>query len=574
MTDRDYDQEAADEDESPTPEPFGIVTKAGNLVPWATVQAFAVKERTDESRQFDDPFKTLGAQKGLIKPPFNPAVIAELPKLNTYHARATKTKAQDTVGAGWTFVPASTETEGDTAPEEMTDFATGIRESLTTVLVRAQLDYETIGWGGLELVRQDHKFDADIVDINHVPAHTMRVHKTRQAIAQARGRKMVWFKYRNMAPSPWEEGYDADEDWEVHKDSGEISEGAGSLEADVRGSEILFWRNYWTGEDFYGFPDVIPAMGAMVGDVSRRNYNQAFFENHGVPAFAVYVTGDFEMGNENEETGKTDLEEAVDSALKEVQANPHSVMTLFIPSRADARQDVKVDIKPLAVEIKDASFQMYRQDNRDEVLSAHGVPVYRLGIVEAGSLGQNVAEQTDNIYKESVIDPRQENLEDLINSYVIADFDGWEGWKFQLVEVDVSNEAEELDILTTLFEHAAVTPLQLLKRYADRFGLTVPVPPHPAMEQYYLGGQPLTGPGDSMVEEVEGVLKSLVDDLTEWSVKGELDGESAADRRFEGARFAQSLEVARRRLAPSRVGGNGGTSGSADGDKSGGSGAA
>ena len=73
----------------------------------------------------------------------------------------------------------------------------------------------------------------------------------------------------------------------------------------------------------------------------------------------------------------------------------------------------------MSTDVKEASFRLFRKDNRDEVMIAHGVPGYRIGIIETGSLGGSTARESTEIYKRSVIDPRQVIIEETINQEII-----------------------------------------------------------------------------------------------------------------------------------------------------------
>jgi len=44
----------------------------------------------------------------------------------------------------------------------------------------------------------------------------------------------------------------------------------------------------------------------------------------------------------------------------------------------EGQGEVNIEFKPLSTEVKEASFRLFRQDNRDEILAAHGVPPYRM----------------------------------------------------------------------------------------------------------------------------------------------------------------------------------------------------
>jgi len=186
--------------------------------------------------------------------------------------------------------------------------------------------------------------------------------------AQIRNGKKRWFK-RVEYP------------YDVHKDTGVISP-LKSLQAEDRASEIIWFVNYTPRSDYYGLPDIIPALGAIWGDIARRDYNIAFFDNYGVPAYAIFVSGNFDPGEVDEE-GRTEMEKMIEEHFAELAKNPHSTLILSVPTEG-RDEEVKIEFKSLSAEIKEASFRLYRNDNRDEILSAHGMPPYRIGVNETG----------------------------------------------------------------------------------------------------------------------------------------------------------------------------------------------
>jgi PBSX family phage portal protein len=473
-------------------QPFCYVTKQGKTVRPDQLDQFALKEA--ESKQLEDPFAETDYTKGIVKPPTDPGAMIRVLDMNTYHAKACQVKARDVAGVGWSISPASgveTEDTTDSAARKqiLEDFFEKVE--ITKQLVQAQHDFEAVGWGAIEIARG--AASGLPVKLFQIPSESIRVHKDRNRFMQKVGNKKVWFKAA---------GYEKDIDYKTG-----IEAERGELEEKRRANEILFWTNYKPGDRYYGKSDVVPALGAILGDVSRRDYNISFFDNYGVPAYAVFITGDFDPGEPEEEGGPTPLEESIEQHFQEVAKNPHSVLVLSVPSVLGENLGddgsnggrVEVKIEPLSVQVKEASFRMYRQDNRDEVLTAHGVDPYRVGIAETGSLGGTTADQASEVYKESVLEPRQTMLERIINVRIVVEMFGITDWEFKLDVLDSSDPVQDLQILTGLFAMGAVTPLQIARHYEHKFGLDLEGMDHPALKAHYVGGQPV----DLEMPEVE-----------------------------------------------------------------------
>ncbi|MFW6090518.1 MAG: hypothetical protein ACODAF_01505 [Actinomycetota bacterium] len=540
--------------------PFGVVTDQEVFVRADVLESYAVKE----SRQLP-PAPSFEGHRGLLQPKYDPTLLAGLLELNTAHLVACRQKAEDVLGRGWEFeqVAEGADTaerdrlrawfDAVPAPETALD-----SQSNRSVLAAAQFDFESIGRGAIELVRRNYAPSAPVETIVHVPATTLRVHRDGLRFVQSKGGKRRWFKWA---------GADIDVDYETG-----VVRDLGELRADRRANEIVWWKNYHPSDLVYGLPDVIPAVGAIHGDVGRRDYNLDFFHNFGVPAFAVFVTGDFDEGDfvdkdgepvdESDPAGKSEMEWHIQSLLKEVRQNPHSSLVFTIPTREGMDDgEVKIEFKPLSTEVKEASFRAYRRDNREEVLSSHRMSAAIAGVYDAGAANREARAG----YKQSVLWPRRDMLERLVNHFIVSTF-GIEGWRWRLKPSDNRDEEHELDLLSKLEEREAVSKRELRAHFADRFGLDPDAVPEdseagvssvgvPALLQAQvmtidegrklMGLDPLPdGAGDRFLTaeeagqtagggEVGAALMSLRDDLVGIAAKADgLDSTEAAWRRI------------------------------------------
>lgn len=463
-----------------TRKPFCYVTAGGKSVRQDVLDGYAIK-----SKQLlqADAFMSSYGSIDLVPPLYNPYALANLLELNTYHMRCVKTKARDTAGLGWDL-KSSVETPSDESKklrQEIIDTFNDMPMSILEVLDRACTDWEAVSYGAMEVVRTDHEVEGSFAQLVHVPSPDIRVHRDGNKYVQIVNSQKRWFK---------RVGYERD----VDMDTGEETE-LGGIDIAQRATELIFWSNYSPRSSYYGLPDVMPAIGAIQGDLSRRDYNISFFDNFGVPAYAVFITGNFDPGapkdadGNPDPLGKTDLEREIEGHFDEIARNPHSVLILSLPSVADAEGEVKIEFVPLAKEVREASFRLYRLDNRDEVIAAHGVPLNRLGINEIGALSGSTAAISTEIYKTSVIGPRQEVIETLINRSIVWGMFGAYDWRFELFPIDTTDESHDIEIATGLFAIGGVTPNDLIRKFGERFGSTVSS--HPAMDAHYVNNMPI-----------------------------------------------------------------------------------
>lgn len=456
----------------------GYVLADGKYVSSSYLERFATK--SDESRQLPADQFASSYGSGLIEPIYNPEALTKLLEMNTYHMRAVRTKARDTAGLGWSLRATTdnpSQAEFDRAKRFLEDECHP-ELSFEEILERSMVDYEANGSGAIEVMRTSPK--TPITGLAHCPSHTVRLHKDRVRLAQIRDGKKVWFKR-----------FGAQVD--VNYKTGDLHP-LGALSVKQRATELIWFINYSSRSDYYGVPDVLPATGAILGDVSRRDYNIKFFDGHAIPAYAVVVTG-------------ADLDETTEAAIHnffhtKVKENPHGTLVLTIPNAKG--QEVKIEFHKLNVDVKDASFRLYRQDNRDEVLAAHAVPPYRAGIAETGSLGGSTAKESTEIYKAGVVQPRQEMLERRINRFILRQGLGVLTWGFKFNEIDTSDEAHDRAQHQAYFDMGVLSPNDISERvYGHR------VPGIPELDQYYIKGHPV-GTTPDTVEAVKSLHRELL----------------------------------------------------------------
>ncbi len=512
---------------------FIAATKADgdfDVLPLANLMKYAaVKADEKPTRMAADIDTAEFAYQGLVQPLYDLESLMALPEINTWHNRCARVKANDVAGLGFELVPV-----GDDADEFKTDSAdeAACKAFFTSdnqprpidhILTDCQTDSEFVAQLGLEIVRDGYDPEAYPVLMAHIPAQYIYVHKDENKYAQKIGARTVWFKRF---------GYKKD----VNKKDGSEHE-LGTLDKDDRASEILFDADFSGRSDYYGMAQILPALGAIEGMQALRNYNLDFFRFHGVPAWAIYITGDYDLGplvrvlleadgsgTLGEEYDPSDPDMSIDRFqyqiisevkrhLANIARNPHTPLVMAVPSTTPESK-VMIEFVPLATDVKDSSFQVYRKDNRDEIICAHGVPSYRIGIVETGALGGSTAVESTRIYRDSVINPRKRRLEALINKHIIRDGFGVKTLEFRFNDLDLAEEDHEKDIAGFMFDRGAMRPVDILNYFGSTFGLTAPdESEQPGLYKYYINSQPLDQAGNleqSFAEAVKGMQEQLL----------------------------------------------------------------
>jgi PBSX family phage portal protein len=395
------------------------------------------------------------------------------------------------------------------------------------VATRAFQDEEEIGWLCIELIRVAGLPTGEPQRLEHIPSHTIRIHKDGNRFMQTwDGFNNRWFKligdYRSVEDR---------EDKDIDKKDGS-EHPLNSLDKNNVAHEMIYDINYSSRSSYYGTPDSVPAIRTMIGDQSAVNYNISFFKNFAIPAYAIYITGYFEdepeLDDDDEPTGKTVLQVAMEEKFQSVVENPHGSLVFMIPT-ADPSTRVEIRFEKLTVDTKESSFRLYRMDNSDEVISAHRVDPYRAMVMQTGSLGGNTAIESKKNYKSTTIKPKQRRFEALININVIWEESpkglGITDYAIQLEELDTEDEAHEMAMDQALFMMGAIRPIDIIKKWEHKTGIPVPenLDKDPALNAYYINNVPVTSSekGEqppqttAMPEEVAKILDDIANKIEE-----------------------------------------------------------
>ncbi|NBP55388.1 phage portal protein [bacterium] len=252
-------------------------------------------------------------------------------------------------------------------------------DSFTTTMVKVYTDVQAVGNGYLEVGRTT---GGEIGYIGHIPATTMRVRRLRDGFVQIIGQKVVYF--RNFG-----------------------AKNANPVTSDPRPNEIIHFKQYSPLNTFYGVPDIMSAINSLHGDQLASQYNIDYFSNKAVPRYVVTLKGARLSAD------------AEDKMFRFLQTNlkGQSHRTLYIPLPGDNDTNkVEFNMQPIENGVQEGSFERYRNQNRDDILVAHQVPLSKIGGGDSGSIAAALAQ--DRTFKEQVARPAQRELEKTLNKIV------------------------------------------------------------------------------------------------------------------------------------------------------------
>jgi len=367
-------------------------------------------------------------QNDLVVPPYSPLIFLKYLEMNATFSAVVHQIARDVVSSGWKVKEKEGAKADDTELAKINEFlstsSTGV--AFRNMLNELLIDWGTIGWFCIEVARNAK---GEVAQVYRVPAHTVRVHKSNQKYAQVRHLKKVWFKK-----------FGTEQDISS-KDGKEVA----SNHSD-KANELIFYKNHYPKSEWYGAPNIVSALGDIIGLIECRDYNLSFFKNFGVPAGIVTLEGEWadDAAPEIEKFFKTTMQGST---------NGHKTLVIAAPPEA------KISYKPLADSKKEGAFHIYQNDNKENVLSVYSMPAERVGISVKGALGGNKTEAANKIYISSVVEPLQTDIEEIINMLFTQGLN-IQNYELKFINLETESKSEKVARLKDQISHGIITPNQ------------------------------------------------------------------------------------------------------------------
>lgn len=377
-----------------------------------------------------------------VDPPYDPELLALFLELDETHARCCQVKATDSVGRSYKLDPiVSVKPEGQEEDGKETSSldsdavdASIIREEtkrvqdfirtsnkeigLMQALFRAASDYEAIGWAALEIVRSRN---GKVKKIHHIPATRIRVIEDWKGFVevvesstttspdstyvyyQAFGDKVIRPNQPELTP------YDPVTDGEfkpgtfkwnmIDKETGEPTD-----DFERAANEVVWVPKSHSNTIYYGYSDLVSAVGWALANANIRDYLLQFFENNCVPRYAIIVEGaDIDK----------DVKELIQKFFTEkIKGKAHSTLLIPVPS---LKGEVTVRFEKLDADKNEGSFQDTKKNNAQSIMTAHGVSPAIIGIAEAANLGSGKGLSQAEIYKDRIVTPNQQRWQGVLD---------------------------------------------------------------------------------------------------------------------------------------------------------------
>lgn len=461
---------------------------------------------------------------GFKTPEYPLKFLAGLLDVNLFHYDCCEMVGLDCVKNGFDVVKTGSDVEElNEAKSEFLNFLNTLPISILDVLQATIFDYEAIGCGGMELVRET-TLGTPIVAFEHLKVTNCKLaDDDKRLLMEIQGKK-VWFIL-------YGENYDENGNLlYLNRVTGEWSNTSWGVDLDAH--EVLWWREYKTGCNSYGSARITKALDILELEIGRTNFNIKFFENYGLPAFAVYITGNFRDEEQNrylpngEENPNFDVTKTLRYRLaqqiEEVIKNPHSAVVLSLPTSVGSGE-IKVNFVPLSTDIKEASFRMMRQDNKDDICSTHKISSNLVGASKTGALGGNVLEAETKVYQENKIQPMQKVFTNVLNKVFqnevgVTFKHSLDGLSFKLLELLKQDMGVELDRAIKEIDNGLITLYDAQVKLSKTLNI-VPDEDNPYLKEYFFKGRPLSeyfnntelnNSNDNDLQSIENQLVSSV----------------------------------------------------------------
>lgn len=352
--------------------------------------------------------KREGLSINAISPPYAFEKLAELYELNSYHARAMQLKAALTCMNGYRLV---TDMEDKAPDEESAGIMNWIEEHslyagqpFITSVYNFCLDREIFGNSFFEVVRNHEN---KIAGFYHIPAKQCRLVKNGADIRLVQETEEEKTEFVSFGNARNEE------------------------------SEFVMAKSYHPKSAYYGLPDYMPAMAAIVLDRSAVKFNIKRFDNNMVLEHIITVIGAGFGG-----AAKRDIKDFFTNNFAGID---NAGKSLLLEVDGKKKNDVGIEVHKVSSEIKEGSYLELRKEIKEEIIAAHGVPPRLVGIASAGQLGgaAEVKEQM-RMFRDMVIKPRQNELEFIFNNFILKEaYPSNKKWKLKFDTFEVSDAADD-----------------------------------------------------------------------------------------------------------------------------------
>lgn len=407
-----------------------IATSRG-IFPFPELKKYKIEKSSKQLEEKETKWLTIS---NLLSKLYSPSSFIRLYEHQPVLMAAINQIAEDISGTGWRLILKPDQEEGPEEKKGIERFLNSVnpKQSIKELLYCCFVDYLLLGGLNIEVSRF---YNGKIAELFHLPEKTVYVHKSLEKYAQYYISKYAWFV-------PYEP--DPKKRLNVNAKTGE----KGKWNFETQGHELIRYNSYNPRSSFYGLAPLTSAISSILNLIEGSQYHLKFLTDRGIPEYWVTLTGKWEEGSEKK----------ISNFLQSQMRGEHfKSMIMTTPEGAT------IKFNQLQVDIKQSEFLLQLSDiAREDVLSVYRIPPSRLSIfTKAGSMATNIYSEATRTYWQSVIMPSQKLAENIVNKVLEGVLNQEPRYSFEILDMDLRTETEDIINYVKLFGMGAITPNQI-----------------------------------------------------------------------------------------------------------------
>lgn len=447
-----------------------------------------------ETKTGEDPFYELEHHGRIIVPPFDPLTLAMLEEQSSELGQCIEAMAVNIEGFGHRFTPRVKLDDPDVEVDEKTrksvkservrliNFFENCTSNISFTEFRKRLrhDLESGGNGYFEVVRNAA---GRLQSFVHIPAWQMRLSRQDPEPVMAKRKvlelqvddsvKVVevseWRRFRRFVQQRtvflrsieshaghkmrWFKEY-GDNRYYNNRDGNEVTDPkqvAKLKDSNQLCNEVVHLKLY-SPRTPYGLPRYIGNLLTIFGDRAAEEVNYVTFRNNNIPSMLLMVSnGQLTQGTIER------IESFVESAI---QGSDNYTKFLILEAEGqyegeDAAQ-TKIDAKPMVNnQHKDALFQEYSKNNRDQIRRSFRLPPIFVG--RSDDYTRATAESSRKLADEQIFAPERDEFDNFMNKMIMPEL-GAVYHKYKSNSPNTTDNSELVKILAGAEKTGGMTP--------------------------------------------------------------------------------------------------------------------
>lgn len=459
----------------------------------------AFKSLYDYDTQFTESAQQKTKQHGMRfkTPAYPPAFITFLTRNNWVFRQCAERVANDCVKNGFDIVSRTgiEDDEDIEAKQEVLDWFNRMPIGITKTIKSTVYNYETGGNAGIEIIRENG-LDSSMQYLKKFDVDNIKLCDDDKRIVQTVNGEDTFFIIYGTNYENGQKKY-------LNRHTGGWSNTP--LPKDVEAHEVIWFYRDDRGANEYGIPLIAPGLKVIEMEIGRQHYIIDFFINFGMPAWIVTITGQFYDEERNRYLSDGTLNPNFDQTKtirykigKQIQeiidGGHHGAIVMSFPT-SSGQDPVKVEITPLATDVKEASFRGLREDDGEDLCGMMGVDPNLILRSKTGAMGNNAVDSTLLGHNDNKVKPTQTMVANEITRLIL--FENYSTFtndisnlKFKLLDFIEQNITENVTRDADLVLKGLMKAREFQAKYSKALGISSDSEEE-LLDEYCINGVPL-----------------------------------------------------------------------------------